>query len=117
MMEKLGWQPGTGLGKNKQGITAALSVRKTATHTAVITTLCTGYTPLDSINKDAAITNPRYRSDVLDKRARARSHSPSYRRKARDLGKISHIVTLKNETAEECGKYGKVKEVFVHKVS
>merc|ERR1711959_679806 len=28
ILEKFGWKPGTGLGKNKQGMTAALTVQK-----------------------------------------------------------------------------------------
>merc|ERR1711918_321415 len=40
MLEKFGWRPGNGLGKEKQGITAALFVQKVDFRTAVIRT-CT----------------------------------------------------------------------------
>jgi len=38
ILEKFGWRPSNGLGKNKQGITAALIIQKIDTRTAVITT-------------------------------------------------------------------------------
>merc|ERR1711904_564101 len=50
IMERLGWRPGFGLGKNKQGITAALVVHKVDPRIAIITNFSANETRVNLAN-------------------------------------------------------------------
>jgi len=124
IMEKFGWRPGSGLGKNKQGMTAALIVQKVDFRTAIISVSFAdnhrsglGLNLIESTNKisvKSKMLSSRYKQKCMPK-------LPSL---AKIMKKSEHktcTIILKNmvcpcevdcslefETKHESTKYGKI---------
>eukprot|EP00736_Rhodelphis_marinus_P004742 Rmarinus@m.19585 len=89
MMQKMGWSKGQGLGKQQQGITTALTTKKTGSGSGVI------------INRGAR-----------------RAHGPSTVVLLRNMVGPGEVdATLQDEVGEEClDKYGPVEACTIHEV-
>merc|ERR1711933_674477 len=106
IMEKFGWRKGNGLGKNEQGITAALIVQKIDSRTAIITT-ATSYA--DDLRRPKLSNGHRSIRTSL---------TPSPVLSLTNMVGSGEVDTnLEEETIEECSKYGCVENVIIYEVT
>jgi hypothetical protein len=121
MMEKIGWRPGTGLGKNKQGMTAALTVRKVDARTAVITTADTEdyRTGVGSVSDQCFRYKDPYtilhqRPTLLNKTCLDMGLPSSTLLLTNMVDSLEVDEFLEDETSEECTRYGQVQKVVAY---
>ena len=108
MMEKLGWRPGEGLGKNKQGMNAALTVTKVDSRTAVITTA-------DPWIEDQRQGLGGGGGSIA---GRGGQEQPTRVLLLTNMVRPGDVdEALEDETAEECSRYGSVARVVIFEVT
>lgn len=110
MMKKMGWKEGAGLGKDGQGMAAPLVMKKTDQRAGVIT---------EGQKREAA---PAAAAQPPAKQAKPEAKLAPNRPPTRVL-LLNNLVgagevdeDLEEETAEEAGKYGKLKKCVVKEI-
>lgn len=98
MLEKMGWKKGEGLGKMKQGISAALEVEKTDARSGRV--IMPAVAPTKT-HAPYIPTNPPSRVIILTNM----------------VGPGQVDATLDEEIGEECSKYGEVESVLIFEVT
>jgi len=126
MMAKMGWQEGKGLGKQEQGMTSALVVKKTNQRAGIITTPKNTYKKkLDSkIAIDNTIATATVTATVIASGPLKSKNGTIIKGNPSKVILLTNMVgpgevddDLQTETAGECSKYGGVEKCLIFEIT
>jgi len=126
MMAKMGWQEGKGLGKQEQGMTSALVVKKTNQRAGIITTPKNTYKKkLDSkTTSDNTITTVTVTATVTAPTPLKSKNGTIIKGNPSKVILLTNMVgpgevddDLQTETAGECSKYGGVEKCLIFEIT
>jgi len=106
MLKKMGWKEGSGLGKDGQGMSTPLVLKKTDQKQGVM---------VEGQKREAPPAQPQVQPEA--KQAKVAQRPPSCVLLLNNLVGAGEVDSdLEEETAEEAGKYGKVKKCAIKEI-